>query len=437
MEHCDFVVVGAGIMGSFITYFLCELRKKLKMTHKIKIKWFEQYEINTDKGSSHGDSRIMRTGDPDMLKAKMSKLSYNLFKTLDKKSNTKLMHNIKYLSFGDKNNNLVLKEYENNKLLNVKQKRYENTNAIHINHKTEVGFLQSAGTAILLADKILKTLHQSIKHQYGVTLNENCKILNINKNNSTITYTCTNNNNQNTKYIKYSQKVILATGAYTNIILSNSDLSIIPYTISNEQCCYFKPKKGFESHFDININNNSSVKMPVFIRYPDANINSQNDKNINYLLNKYYFYGIPSVIPSLGVKVDIEDVDKLDYGEPLNLNDLIYNNRSFSVNKHILKYSQLFAKQYIPDLDVNEYKVIRCLYSIPEDNDFVIGNHYECENIFLCFGFCGCGFKLSALIGLLIAKQMLNCDDFCNDYIQYPIQYLSRFNPIRFRKCKL
>ena len=438
METCDVTVVGAGIMGCFITYYLCKLNATLKHADRFKIIWLDQFGKNHDKGSSHGDGRIMRIGSPDLTKARMAQLSYKLFKELQEECNKKLMHeNIEYLSFAHKDNKQLINEYKNNALLSIQQSVISNHNTININTENyEVGLLQSQGTAILFADKILNNLHDIIQNKYNIKLRENCKITSIDRHKFIATYIDPHGIQ---KRIKFTKKIILATGAYTNIILSSSNIKTFPYSISNEQVCYFKPKKGFESKYEIS-DNEQYKNMPVFIRHPDNRDLKDNHNEQEYIFNKYYFYGIPMIVKDFGVKVDVECVERCNYGEPLNLDDLRDNKRSFECNEHLLKYSQMFARQYLPDLDVDEYRTLRCLYTIPQDDEFIIGNHYESENIFLCFGFCGMGFKFSAFIGLCIARKILDYDSRTGhlDFDEYNIDLLAKYDPNRFLKlCKL
>ena len=58
---------------------------------------------------------------------------------------------------------------------------------------------------------------------------------------------------------------------------------------------------------------------------------NENDKK-RYMFDKYYFYGIPMISRDFGVKVDVECVDKCDYGEILSIDDLRNNKRSFKCN---------------------------------------------------------------------------------------------------------
>eukprot|EP01084_Bolivina_argentea_P115486 205357_1 len=442
--ECDILVVGAGVIGSSITYYLCKLNEDLPTNKKKKILWIEQYELSHNKGSSHGDGRITRISDIDSFKCKMAKRSYKLYKLLQLESNENIMRDTNYLAFGQKNNNKYIRQqYKNNKLMNVKQKLLTTAEdmqlltPLNIDANKEIGLLQSKGL-ILFADKIVNALHTLIENKYNLSLKQNCKITQIRTQNNVVTYS---ENNQE-KQIKFSDKIILATGAYTNHILKCSNLSQIPYTIINQQATYFKPKKGFESDFDINVNPNCT--MPVWKRHQDSNDNdtinvcmSDIDENNEYevkklLFEKYGYYGIP-MVSSLGVKVDVSRVKNCDNGDFICLDDLIENKRSFSINKNLLKYSQIFVRHYFPNLEVNNYNIIRCLYTTPIDNKYVIGKHFECDNVFLCFGFCGNGYKMAQIVGLSVAKKVLkyNASD---KYEEYDID-MSRYKAQRFA-CK-
>ena len=74
-----------------------------------------------------------------------------------------------------------------------------------------------------------------------------------------------------------------------------------------------------------------------------------------------------------------------------------------------LKISQDFIRSHLPALDPDEIVLhMRCFYQNVEDNRFIIGPHPEDEDITVCCGFSGEGFKHAPIIGSFVAHSLLH-----------------------------
>ena len=71
--HYDAVVVGAGIMGSCAAYHLAKRGKRVLL--------LEQFELLHRRGSSHGDSRIIRRTYPEEVNTEMMMHAYPLWES--------------------------------------------------------------------------------------------------------------------------------------------------------------------------------------------------------------------------------------------------------------------------------------------------------------------------------------------------------------------
>ncbi|SEN89536.1 N-methyl-L-tryptophan oxidase [Amphibacillus marinus] len=109
------------------------------------------------------------------------------------------------------------------------------------------------------------------------------------------------------------------------------------------------------------------------------------------------FYGFPSIDGS-GVKVG-----RHDYGTPVNPNHF---DRDFSAADEAELRS--FLTTWLPEAAGRLIKGKTCLYTMTEDEDFVIDCHPEHSHIWLAAGFSGHGFKFASGIGESLADRMVN-----------------------------
>ena len=93
-------VIGAGICGSSAARYIA-IRG-----HDVAL--FEQFEIGHDRGSSHGNSRIVRKAYPDAFYTQCMTEAYPLWSELERHADVKLLHEVGLTYFGDANARDVL-----------------------------------------------------------------------------------------------------------------------------------------------------------------------------------------------------------------------------------------------------------------------------------------------------------------------------------------
>jgi sarcosine oxidase len=92
-------VVGAGIVGASASRFLA------LNGHDVTL--FEQYPIGHTRGSSHGQSRIVRRAYPDAVYTRYMQDAYPMWEALEKDSGSQLLHEVGLLYFGQRSSSTL------------------------------------------------------------------------------------------------------------------------------------------------------------------------------------------------------------------------------------------------------------------------------------------------------------------------------------------
>jgi len=86
------IIVGGGIHGTATAYALAKRGKKVLL--------LEQFDVNHEYGSSHGDGRIVRYSYPEAIYIELSKLVFPLWNEIQERTGTKLVHTTGGILFG-------------------------------------------------------------------------------------------------------------------------------------------------------------------------------------------------------------------------------------------------------------------------------------------------------------------------------------------------
>ena len=164
-----------------------------------------------------------------------------------------------------------------------------------------------------------------------------------------------------------AKKLVVAAGAWTNKVLGHLGYEI-PITCTQEQVTYFQTPHLWEF---------APERFPVWIWHggPD-----------------YSFYGLP-VYGAVGSKA----------GQDAGGHVVTPDTRTFDANPRILSTLRGFLERYIPSSLGPELYTKTCLYDMPPDREFVLGNMPETPQVAF---FCGAGhaFKFAGLIGRILSE---------------------------------
>ncbi|OWK14807.1 PIPOX [Cervus elaphus hippelaphus] len=163
-ELYDAVVIGAGIQGCFTAYHLAK--------HSKKVLLLEQFFLPHSRGSSHGQSRIIRRAYPEDFYTQMMAECYPIWAQLEHEAGTQLYRQTGLLLLGMKENpelkiiqaTLSRQGVEHQCLSSEELKqRFPNIRLA----RGEVGLLEASG-GVLYADKALRALQDAIRQLGGI-----------------------------------------------------------------------------------------------------------------------------------------------------------------------------------------------------------------------------------------------------------------------------
>lgn len=361
-KHYDVIVVGLGAMGSSILY---ELSKK-----GLNIMGVDMYEPPHDKGSSHGNSRIIREAyyeHPSYVP--LLRRSYELWENLEKESNQKLLLTTGGLMIGTPDSSLVKGCLESANLHNIEVEQLSSQEI-----KAKFPFTGITDQAVGVYEK-----------RAGVLFPEKCisSFLDLAKKNGAEIRT-----GEKVLECSIDEKVYIATdkGEYTANKIVFSSGAWMGETMGlnlkvERQVLYWFEAENKEVF--------SPEKFPVYI--------------CELAPNKM-LYGFP-ITDEKGVKIAFHYGGKLtDSPEQVN--------KEVSLRERELMFniiSKFFGNN---KFKFNDYSV--CMYSNTPDLNFRIGFHPEFSNVVLLSPCSGHGFKFASVIGEiasdLVTKGSTNHD---------------------------
>ncbi|EHB13329.1 Peroxisomal sarcosine oxidase [Heterocephalus glaber] len=364
----DAIVIGAGIQGCFTTYHLAKHGKRVLL--------LEQFLLPHSRGSSHGQSRIIRKVYSEDFYTQMMDECYWMWAQLERESGTPLYRKTELLLLGKENPELKTMqatlsrqgiEYQYLSSEELKQ-RFPNLRLTN----EEVGLLDKTG-GVLYADKALRALQDAI-HQFGGTVKDGEKVMEIIPGLPVrVKTTCRS---------YQAKSLVISAGPWTNQLLQPLGIEL-PLQTLRINVCYW-PEKVPGSY-------SVSQAFPCFMWLG---------------LAPHSIYGLPSgEYPGL-MKVCYHHGNSADPEE-----------RDYPMAPSDTQDVQILCrivKDRFPDLKPEPAIMERCIYTNTPDKHFVLDRHPKYDNIVIGAGFSGHGFKLAPVVGKILyelsMKLMLSYD---------------------------
>ncbi|MFD2131165.1 N-methyl-L-tryptophan oxidase [Pseudogracilibacillus auburnensis] len=369
--HYDHIIVGAGSMGMAAGYYLAREGKKTLL--------LDAFQPPHDKGSHHGDTRLIRFayGEgaryvPFVLRAK------ELWEELETLTDKKVFHRVGILNFTPKDDpymdNIIQSSKQYNlpvELLTPKEanKRWK---GIHLTKDMTSCFEPTSG--VLMTQNIIEAYYE-LAMKAGAEVIGNNRVVKIEPVKHIVKITTENGDTFT------ADSIILSVGAWSKQIMNDlqADLPITPI------------RKTF-AWYEV-----------VESIYDDSNF-----PGFTYTDGEKTYYGFPS-IDRAGLKIGRHDL-----GDEVNPDE---EKAPFGSVEGDQEDLDLFLKTFMPKVGKLKYGKT-CMYTMTPDKDFIIDLLPNHPNIAIAAGFSGHGFKFASAVGealkdlLLMGKPKIDLSPF-------------------------
>jgi sarcosine oxidase len=353
MPNFDVIVIGAGAIGSAAAYHAA------RRGHRVLL--LEQFEIDHQRGSSYGMSRIIRYAYDHPQYVRMSKIVYPMWRALEEDAGEQLMIRSGGVDIGQEHVSDI-----HNRVISLTAERipFELLSPAEMQERfpqfrlddDQVGLYQ-ADSGVLRASHCVRA-HVRLAEQRGAVVRSNTRVEAITIDGEDVGVRAGGES--------YSAaRLVLAAGGWANNLLEHVGVTL-PLQVVRCQENYFAPEPARDYE---------PGRFPAFIAY-------------NQSAWGLPVYGIPSVDGS-GLKVAWHG------GAPL----AHPNDSSQTPDTEVSDKARAWSKQHIPAADVPLKASRVCLYTMTPDEHFVIDRHPQYAQIVIGACCSGHAFKYSTLIG--------------------------------------
>ncbi|XP_061417092.1 peroxisomal sarcosine oxidase isoform X1 [Lethenteron reissneri] len=372
LEEFDYIVVGAGVQGSFTAYHLLDSRPGSKVL------LLDQFPLPHSRGSSHGQSRITRRAYPELHYALMMTDCFKAWERLGRETGSTLYTRTGLLMLGPRGN---LELEATRRALEHVGARHECLEGEELAARYPgLAFPPSAEGAptaailepdggVLHAQRAMSALWKRIEENGGRII-DGLKVTAVSPGRGGAVTVATEEG-RGPRFA--AGAVVLAVGAWAGALLSSLGLRL-PLQPLRINVCYWEEKEpgsySGASGFPCVLDAASGLPHHVYSlpshEYPG-------------LLKVCYHYGTP-VNPDardLGAEGDKSDVEAL----------------------------RAYVSRRFPGLVPTPAVVETCMYTNTPDENFILDRHPVHRNIVIGAGFSGHGFKLAPVVGKLLAEM--------------------------------
>lgn len=370
------IVLGLGALGSAALYRVAR--------RDPDVLGLEQYKLGHSRGASQDHSRIIRLSYHTPGYVRLAQQAYHAWTEVERDAGEQLIYRTGGLDLWPANPAYPMSDYTGS--MDACGVPYERLAAAEVMRRWPQFRLADDVTGIFQAEGGIATpdksnnAHRRLARAYGATIRDQVPVESIRAVGDEleiiangIAYRC--------------GRLIVAAGAWSNHVLAFFGRRL-HLTITQEQVTYYRSPRVDDFLPD---------RFPVWIWMDEPS-----------------FYGFP-VFGEPGPKV-AQDVG----GEKVTP-----ETRTFEPNRATLARTEAFLSQVIPGLLGDPIYTKTCLYDLPPDRNFVLGNLPEQPNVSLAIG-AGHAFKFAGLIGRILSDLALDGrtdDDIAPFSIERPILY--------------
>ncbi|CAL1353007.1 unnamed protein product [Linum trigynum] len=368
-EQFDVIVVGAGIMGSCTAYQLAKRGQKVLL--------LEQFDFLHHRGSSHGESRTIRSTYTDDYYCAMALESARLWEEAESEIGYKVYFKAPHFDLGPSNSQSLRaliascgKRSVGCRVLDPREVEEEFAGRFKL-PEDWIGVCTELGGVIKPTKAV--AMFQALAIQNGAVLRDRTEVKGIVKDNEKGGIRVLIGDGGGGEEI-WGEKCVVTAGAWTEKlvkIVSGIELPIQPVETT---VCYWRVKEGHEGKLAI------GGDFPTFASYSQP-----------------YIYGTPSLeFPGL-IKVAVHG------GFPCDP-----DRRKWGPGKAVEELKGWIAATFGGAVETEGGPVAKqsCMYSMTPDEDYVIdflGGEFG-EDVVVGGGFSGHGFKMGPVVGKILAE---------------------------------
>lgn len=360
------LVIGAGGMGSAAAYHLAREGRSVLL--------LEQFEIGHTRGSSHGESRIIRLSYDHPVYVQLAQETYRLWAELESDCDQNLLRLTGGLDLSAPYNPAFEACVASLSALRIRRELltaheiHRRFPALRVADNT-IGLYQADAGILPVAQCVRVMIDRAI--HYGAAVIEHAPVRSIQLDDGGATV-------QTDQAAYRCRKLIISAGPWTAPLLAPLGVSL-PLVVTQEQYAFFRPQppERFQPE-----------QLPVFIHHGSAAGSHRVD-----------YYGFP-IFGHAGVKV----------GEHHTGPIVTADTRTFEVDAERLQRLIAYVRETLPATRGEVLQAATCLYTNTPDHHFIIDRLPAYPHVALAAGFSGHGFKFAILVGRILADLTLRGD---------------------------
>jgi sarcosine oxidase len=357
MTDFETIIIGAGAMGSAAAYHLARDNRSVLL--------LEQFEIGHARGSSHGDSRIIRLAYNHPAYIRLAEAAYRLWAELGAETHRQLITPTGGLDMSAPDHPSFKMRVE---ALQETHTPFEILDTAEMQRRfpqwrlpeKTISIYQATAGILNPGECIALMVDQARTHGAHVLDRTPVRSIRVNDRGAEVvtddkTYSC--------------KKLIISAGAWAGPLLKTIGVEL-PLVVTQEQFAYYKvqPSENFQPD-----------RFPVFIHYGSG--------------GAFDDYGFP-IFGHDGIKVGEHHAGPVVTAET----------RSFEVDPVRLKRLTDYVRAHLPDAIGEAYDATTCLYTNTPDEHFIIDRVPGHSQVIVASPCSGHGFKFSILIGRILAN---------------------------------
>lgn len=357
----DVIVLGAGGMGSAAAYYLA------RAGHSVLV--LEQFEIDHQRGSSWGYTRIIRYTYDHPAYIELARATYPLWQALEAESGETLVIRTGGLDFGVAGDPTLQATIDNARRFNLPHELLSPDDAMRrfpqFRFSEDMQVLYQPDSGIVTPSRAVRT-HLRLAQAHGATVQDNTPVERIDIAPDSVTVTAGG--------ARYSAaRLVLTAGAWAGRLLAEMGVPVSLQPLACQEAQFEPPAESAALY--------SPDHMPVYIYHHE-------------FASGGGMYGLPNY-EGAGVKSAFHG--GIAYDHPSQID---YTPSATEVER-----IRATIGEVLPFLRTAPLALTRiCLYTMTPDHHFIIDQHPQYPHVVIGAGFSGHGFKFSTGIGKILCE---------------------------------